>query len=648
MSSRLMPYLSYPISFLIGEFLLYMLLGKPAYSQPLTGTISTYVNKDCMGRGCEYNGPTILINEIMLMPSIVYDGSIVGQQFGQTNPSQGEWIELYNPHKCEAADISCYFLGNNAHDVSGGDIWNYTFEDYPGGFSIPPGTVVPPQGFAIIRGVNAPAVPANLLVANGGNVVEVEVNSRYCFGGGNRLWFPNAGGWFAFYDQNGVPQDAVSWTINDNASCFSCQPCIPSVSDCGYNGTLASYNQIPSNRKNQISTNQPTENLSLRRIPDGGNWAVNQPAAATYGTCNSTCENPPIITCNGTAVVHVSGGTPPYTYRWNDTLHQTTDSAVGLCMGDYSVLVHDATGASITLTCHIDNYIPPVTHPDVNICRSQLPFTLTGGSPSDGSYQGGWINGSQITTNTMGTSAATYTFTDTNGCVGSTSFNITVADSIKTTDSITLCSYELPYTLQAANTTLGRNTPEHSKLTYTLNNQAGCDSIVTLKIRIIDAQLSIITPSEDYCTDYMEVLQATSTFNNYVWSTGETGSVITVTKPGTYSVTSSFDKCSLTKSHTVSPCSLNLYLPNAITPSKPDGHNDFFAIPYGIQNQINDFTILIFNRWGECVFSSKDVNFKWYGEKNNHIRPNNVYTYKITCTDFDHSEYIFTGTITVL
>ena len=30
----------------------------------------------------------------------------------------------------------------------------------------------------------------------------------------------------------------------------------------------------------------------------------------------------------------MSGGVPPYTYRWNDPQYQTTDTAVGLCAGN--------------------------------------------------------------------------------------------------------------------------------------------------------------------------------------------------------------------------------------------------------------------------------------------------------------------------
>ncbi|HPY80551.1 MAG TPA: hypothetical protein PK548_01790 [Bacteroidales bacterium] len=102
---------------------------------------SGVVNTVCSGDGCSYVGPSILINEVMLSP-MNNDGSIYGTGPGfSVGDNEGEWIELYNPNQCEPVDISCYFLGNNTND--GGT--------YGGGFSIPPGTIVPAQGFAVVR-----------------------------------------------------------------------------------------------------------------------------------------------------------------------------------------------------------------------------------------------------------------------------------------------------------------------------------------------------------------------------------------------------------------------------------------------------------------------------------------------------------------
>ena len=93
---------------------------------------------------------------------------------------------------------------------------------------------------------------------------------------------------------------------------------------------------------------------------------------------------------------------------------------------------------------------------------------------------------------------------------------------------------------------------------------------------------------------------------------------------------------------------ITLYLPNAITPSKSDGVNDGFSLPETIQNQIDDFEISIFNRWGEMVFYSNDKNFCWHGEYKGKTYYNNVYQYVIHYSNHFGKKFTTKGTITVL
>src|SRR5574344_11381 len=462
--------------------------GQPHRS--LSATTSGTINTDCMGQGCFYDGPTILINEVMLSPS-TGDGSI----YDSDNTRRGEWIELYNPHKCESADISCYFLGNNAPEGS----------NYGGGFSIPPGTVVPPQGFALVRGMNAPAVPANLLVQNGGNVVEIIVNGRLCMEGNTRLWFPNAGGWFAFYDANGVPQDAISWASQSN-SCMSCSPCTPINSDCGYSGVLAAYNSIPAARKNIISSSVPTSNRTFSRIPDGGAWSYNSPTIATYADCNSNCVDPPVITCNGTATVTVTGGVPPYSYQWNDAMFQTTPTALGLCEGTYSVTVTDAMMDTVTATYTVTNFVPTVSHPSSIYCMSDSFAVVQGGTPLGGIYECEYLEDSVIFfDDNIAHYDLTYTYTDTNGCSASAPFTITVNPVYHTVIYDTICQYDGYYlygfTISSQETEIPGDFTE-IQLAQTINH---CDSIITLHLTV--------HPSETFVFD--DSICHNQAFSNY-------------------------------------------------------------------------------------------------------------------------------------
>jgi gliding motility-associated-like protein len=91
-----------------------------------------------------------------------------------------------------------------------------------------------------------------------------------------------------------------------------------------------------------------------------------------------------------------------------------------------------------------------------------------------------------------------------------------------------------------------------------------------------------------------------------------------------------------------------LYLPNAITPSKSDGVNDVFSLPERVKNQIKDFEIMIFNRWGEMVFYSTDPGFQWNGEYKGKTFYNNVYQYVVHYSNMFGKRFTKKGSITVL
>jgi gliding motility-associated-like protein len=98
----------------------------------------------------------------------------------------------------------------------------------------------------------------------------------------------------------------------------------------------------------------------------------------------------------------------------------------------------------------------------------------------------------------------------------------------------------------------------------------------------------------------------------------------------------------------VATADVRLYLPNAITPSKSDGLNDGFFLHERMQNQIADFEIMIFNRWGEMVFYSTDKGFCWHGEYKGKTFYDNVYQYIIHYSNHFGKKLTVKGTVTVL
>jgi len=64
-----------------------------------------------------------------------------------------------------------------------------------------------------------------------------------------------------------------------------------------------------------------------------------------------------VTTCQGQAWVQASGGTPGYSYQWDDSNQQTADTAKALCPGTYTVTVTDQNGCSKTARGTVDTTI---------------------------------------------------------------------------------------------------------------------------------------------------------------------------------------------------------------------------------------------------------------------------------------------------
>ena len=90
-----------------------------------------------------------------------------------------------------------------------------------------------------------------------------------------------------------------------------------------------------------------------------------------------------------------------------------------------------------------------------------------------------------------------------------------------------------------------------------------------------------------------------------------------------------------------------IFIPNAFTPDN-DGMNDFFA-PKGIN--IREFEMLIFNRWGEMIFSTYDIDQGWDGtseKEGGAMVQQGVYFYRIKIKDVNLKEHKYRGEVTIV
>ncbi|MDG1176098.1 MAG: gliding motility-associated C-terminal domain-containing protein, partial [Flavobacteriales bacterium] len=73
----------------------------------------------------------------------------------------------------------------------------------------------------------------------------------------------------------------------------------------------------------------------------------------------------------------------------------------------------------------------------------------------------------------------------------------------------------------------------------------------------------------------------------------------------------------------------SLYVPNSFTPNG-DGINDEFVI---ISEDITNFSLMIFNRWGELLYESTDIEESWDGTYKGKLSQIDTYIWKIRYSD---------------
>lgn len=113
------------------------------------------------------------------------------------------------------------------------------------------------------------------------------------------------------------------------------------------------------------------------------------------------------------------------------------------------------------------------------------------------------------------------------------------------------------------------------------------------------------------------------------WNTGANTSSINASKEGIYWVKSASKNCGIrTDSVTVKykNCDCDIFFPNSFTPNDDD-RNDLFAPSF--QCEYSFFSLTIFDRWGNTVYTSTNINSKWDGKFKGNPCPDDVYVYRL-------------------
>ncbi len=117
-----------------------------------------------------------------------------------------------------------------------------------------------------------------------------------------------------------------------------------------------------------------------------------------------------------------------------------------------------------------------------------------------------------------------------------------------------------------------------------------------------------------------------TTASNYLWNTGETTAAISVNKTGTYYVTVTGNTCSSSDTVNVFPGDCEVLLPSAFTPNHDDKNETFGAAS---ETALQYFSMQVYNKWGQLIFSSNDIKKKWDGTFKGKDVPNGGYVWMI-------------------
>ncbi|MCB0397556.1 MAG: T9SS type A sorting domain-containing protein [Flavobacteriales bacterium] len=286
---------------------------------------------------------------------------------------------------------------------------------------------------------------------------------------------------------------------------------------------------------------------------------VSQPSPITLTTTvtNASCDG----TNDGTITVNVTGGSPDYSYQWDDPNNQTTVTATGLTAGTYHVTVTDGTGCTAVTQA-------TVTQPTVTAALSSIPASCNGEADGSidliavggtGPYTFAWSNGA-TTEDLTGLMAGTYsvTVTDANGCSGTNSETVTQPTAINVTANVsnstcgnanglidlTVSGGTPGYTYLWSNGATGQDIGSLSAGLYsvTVTDAAGCDVTLVRSVNdngapaIASAATDVTCPGgNDGSIDI--TVSGGATPYTFIWSNGATTEDVTGLTSGSYGVT---------------------------------------------------------------------------------------------------------------
>lgn len=160
-------------------------------------------------------------------------------------------------------------------------------------------------------------------------------------------------------------------------------------------------------------------------------------------------------------------------------------------------------------------------------------------------------------------------------------------------------------------------------------NTIGCINKDTVDVQVHLLPKPALACGDTCCVESFNNLAA-GTYAAYLWSDGSIAPSISISHEGEYwvKVTDDFG-CEGYDTVALIKCPTEIWAPTAFSPNG-DGFNDRFRAIYSDQDVLEDYKMLIYDRWGQLVFESSDILQSWDGYYKGKMCPVGAYTYIIS------------------
>ncbi|MCA0429923.1 MAG: gliding motility-associated C-terminal domain-containing protein [Bacteroidetes bacterium] len=475
-------------------------------------------------------------------------------------------------------------------------------------------------------------------------------------------------------------QVQVSITSNTNQVCVGNSINLTANSSGGLGAYTYTWSNNATTSLTSVNNNNGAYSYTVTTA-DANNCKASAVTTVTF------IANPVVIVadramCYGTQVPLSANGASSYTWTPNIAISNTVGSSAWV--NPSSNTTYTIVGANAFCQASTTAFVQVVQYPDLNlttaeqyICEGKSTILVGSGAQnylwSPSVYLSNTTNNSVVGTPPVTTE---YTLVGTNAsgtvaCSVQKMITIVVVPNVTPTISQnkTICkgekaafsaaggdTYEWRPTTALSNTNSATvvSTATASQIyTVYISNKGSCGNTATVSLAV--NPLPKVNAGEDvtFNVDDQIFLNATGT-GTMTWISGEEivckdcpTTQLTAKRSGCYVVQTvnefgckSQDEVCVTITY-----DYGIYIPNTFTPNG-DGKNDEFKVfAYSVQP---DVKMEIFDRWGEKLFSSEDINKGWDGKYKGNDCKADTYIYKVSYKGIDNKVVNKTGHVSIL